>query len=222
MTRILVVDDDIKALRLMHQGLSEEGFEVDTCDSGAEGLQRALSSRPDLMVLDVMLPELDGWMVLEKLRNAGVSLPILMLTARDAVEYRVKGLMLGADDYITKPFAFSELLARIRTVMRRVSPPPPDDLSLEDLSVDVRRQKVMRADTNIDLTANEFRLLVLLLNHKGEVLSRDYISQQIWDMQVHSDSNVVDVNIRRLRAKIDDPFSRKLVQTVRGRGYVVR
>lgn len=222
MTRILVVDDDSRALHFMRQGLSEEGFTVDTCEDGAQGLQRALTSRPDLMVLDVMMPELDGWEVLSRLRQQGVSIPILMLTARDAVEYRVKGLTLGADDYITKPFAFSELLARIRTVMRRVSPPAPDGLELDDLSVDVRRQKVVRGGKVIDLSANEFRLLVLLLQHKGEVLSRDFISEQIWDMRSPGDSNVVDVNIRRLRAKIDDPFDRKLVQTVRGRGYVMR
>lgn len=222
MTRILVVDDDSKALRLMRQGLSEEGYAVETCEDGAEGLQRALVSRPDLMVLDVMLPKLDGWEVLERLRGEGVLMPVVMLTARDAVEYRVKGLTLGADDYITKPFAFSELLARIRTVMRRVSPPPANDLTVEDLSVDVRRQKVTRGDKIIDLSTNEFRLLTLLLQHKGEILSREFISEQIWDMQNAGDSNVVDVNIRRLRAKIDDPFERKLVQTVRGRGYVVR
>lgn len=222
MTRILVVDDDSKALRLMRQGLSEEGYAVETCEDGAEGLQRALVSRPDLMVLDVMLPKLDGWEVLERLREEGMLTPVVMLTARDAVEYRVKGLTLGADDYITKPFAFSELLARIRTVMRRVSPPAANDLAVEDLSVDVRRQKVTRGNKIIDLSTNEFRLLTLLLQHKGEILSREFISEQIWDMQNAGDSNVVDVNIRRLRAKIDDPFERKLVRTVRGRGYVVR
>lgn len=221
MTHILLVEDDVKALRLLHQGLSEEGYSVDMSEDGADGLDRALNSCPDLMVLDVMLPKLDGWQVLSKVRESGRSMPIVMLTARDAVEYRIKGLTLGADDYITKPFVFSELLARIRTVMRRITPPASEELTIGDLTVDIHRQKVTRDNQNIDLSVNEFRLLVLLMRYKGEVLSRNFISKELWGMPGGSDSNVVDVNIRRLRTKVDEPFDKNLIRTVRGRGYVI-
>ena len=151
-----------------------------------------------------------------------MAMPILMLTARDFVEHRVKGLTLGADDYIVKPFAFSELVARIRTVLRRSTATLVDELRFSDLVLDTRRHKVLRGQISIDLSSKEFHLLELLLSHQGEVLSRGFISERVWDMSFEGDSNVVDVNIRRLRAKMDDPFPRKIIQTVRGRGYVVR
>lgn len=220
--KILVIEDDAKTASLMHKGLSHEGFIVDTCSNGEDGLELAIASKPDLMVLDVMLPKLDGWEVLKQLRRLGLSMPILMLTARDSVEHRVKGLTLGADDYIVKPFAFSELVARIRTVLRRSATAVSDELTFADLSLDTRRHKVLRGQISIDLSSKEFLLLELLLIHQGEVLSRSFISERVWDMSFEGDSNVVDVNIRRLRAKIDDPFPRKVIQTVRGRGYVIR
>lgn len=222
MMRILVVEDDTHTAALMQQGLSQEGFSVDTCADGAAGLERARIARPDLMVLDVMLPKLDGWQVLTELRQSGNNLPVVMLTARDAVEHRVQGLTLGADDYLVKPFALSELVARIRTVLRRSGSSGPDELGYEDIRMDMRRQKVFRGQTPIELSAKEFQLLALLLQHQGEVLSRNFISQHVWDMTFEGESNVVDVNIRRLRAKLDDPFSQKVIQTVRGRGYVLR
>ncbi|MEQ1651128.1 MAG: heavy metal response regulator transcription factor [Hyphomicrobium sp.] len=220
--KILVIEDDAKTASLMHKGLSHEGFIVDTCSNGEDGLELAIASKPDLMVLDVMLPKLDGWEVLKQLRRLGLSMPILMLTARDSVEHRVKGLTLGADDYIVKPFAFSELVARIRTVLRRSATAVSDELTFADLSLDTRRHKVLRGQISIDLSSKEFLLLELLLIRQGEVLSRSFISERVWDMSFEGDSNVVDVNIRRLRAKIDDPFPRKVIQTVRGRGYVIR
>lgn len=220
--KILVIEDDAKTASLMCKGLSHEGFIVDTCSNGEDGLELAIASKPDLMVLDVMLPKLDGWEVLKQLRRLGLSMPILMLTARDSVEHRVKGLTLGADDYIVKPFAFSELVARIRTVLRRSATAVSDELTFADLSLDTRRHKVLRGQISIELSSKEFLLLELLLIHQGEVLSRSFISERVWDMSFEGDSNVVDVNIRRLRAKIDDPFPRKVIQTVRGRGYVIR
>ncbi|NOT69967.1 MAG: heavy metal response regulator transcription factor [Hyphomicrobium sp.] len=220
--KILVIEDDAKAASLMSKGLTQEGFVVDTCNNGEDGLELAVSSKPDLMVLDIMLPKLDGWEVLKQMRRLGISMPILILTARDSVDHRVKGLTLGADDYIVKPFAFSELVARIRTVLRRSATALADELTFADLTLDTRRHKVLRGQISIDLSSKEFQLLELLLSHQGEVLSRSFISERVWDMSFEGDSNVVDVNIRRLRAKMDDAFPRKLIQTVRGRGYVIR
>lgn len=220
--RILVIEDDAKTASLMRTGLSQEGFDVDTCADGEDGLSRLATAPPDLMVLDVMLPKLDGWEVLKRIRGAGSAMPILMVTARDSVEHRVQGLTLGADDYLVKPFALAELVARIRTVMRRSAGSPAEQMGIADLKLDARRHRVMRGDVSIDLTTKEFQLLELLLSHQGEVLSRDFISDNVWDMSFEGESNVVDVNIRRLRVKIDDPFERKLIQTVRGRGYVIR
>jgi len=175
-----------------------------------------------LIVLDVMLPGRDGWSILESYRRGGGQAPVLFLTARDAVEDRVKGLDLGADDYLVKPFAFSELLARVRSLLRRRGAANADLLQFADLSLHVRRHQVMRSGVPIELTPKEFLLLALLLEHQGNVLSRTLIAEQVWDMAFDSDSNVVDVHIRRLRAKVDDPFERKLIHTVRGLGYVLR
>ena len=220
--KLLVIEDDPKTAALMRKGLASEGFSVEVCLNGEEGLEQAGIGQPDAIILDVMLPKIDGWAVLSRLRQSGSNTPVLMLTARDAVEHRVKGLTLGADDYITKPFAFSELLARIRSVLRRSRNQISDELRFADLTVDHRRHRVTRGDTLIDLSSKEFSLLQLLLEHQGEVLSRIFISERVWGMVYEGDSNVVDVNIRRLRAKVDDPFAKKLIHTVRGRGYVIR
>lgn len=220
--KLLVVEDDEKTVRLLKQGFGEYGFVVDDCRNGDEGLELALAQVYDLIVLDVMLPGKDGWEVLAQLRAADRKTPIVMLTARDAVEYRVKGLTEGADDYVIKPFAFSELLARINSVLRRRRDFAPDKLTFADLTLDTQRFSVERAGQGIELTSKEFLLLELLLRHQGQVLSRTFIAEQVWDMAFDGDSNVVEVNIRRLRAKVDDPFPNKLIHTVRGRGYVVR
>jgi two-component system, OmpR family, copper resistance phosphate regulon response regulator CusR len=220
--KILVVEDDSKTAALMMAGLSKEGFDVVTCSTGEDGLDRVTATRPDLMVLDVMLPQIDGWDVLKRLRSDGNPVPVVMLTARDALEYRLKGLALGADDYLVKPFALSELVARIRTVLRRSAAVASSEIVFADLKIDARRHKVVRGQVQIDLTTKEFQLLELLLTHQGEILTREFISERVWDVSFDGDSNVVDVNIRRLRLKIDDPFPRKLIQTVRGRGYVIR
>lgn len=220
--KLLVVEDDAKTVRLLVKGLTEEGFAVDFCRDGESGLDLALAANHDLIILDVMLPLMDGWSLLTRVRQLCCLTPVLMLTAHDSVEHRVRGLSLGADDYLIKPFAFAELLARIRSILRRSSVPDPGVLCFADLQVDVRRHKVVRGKATIELSTKEILLLELLLRHQGEVLSRTYIAEQVWDMNFDSDSNVIDVNIRRLRSKADDPFLRKLIHTVRGRGYVLR
>lgn len=220
--KLLVVEDDEKAVRMLKRGLGEYGFETDECGNGVDGLNMALSQAYDLIVLDVMLPGKDGWEVLAQLRAADCKVPVVMLSARDAVEYRVKGLMEGADDYIIKPFAFSELLARIQNILRRRKDFVPDTLAFADLTLNHKRLTVERGGQEIDLTSKQFLLLELLLRQQGEILSRSYIAEQVWDMALEDDSNVVELNICRLRAKVDDPFERKLIHTVRGRGYVIR
>jgi two-component system, OmpR family, copper resistance phosphate regulon response regulator CusR len=220
--KLLVIEDDVKTGKLLEKGLNEEAFVVDLCRDGEDGLHLALTGDYDLIILDVMLPGRAGWSVLAEMRRQGCPTPVLMLTARDAVEHRVKGLTLGADDYLVKPFAFSELLARIRSVLRRGAVTAPDVLRYDDLRLELRRHRATRGDISIELSNREILLLELLLRHQGEVLSRSYIEDQVWDMAFDSDSNVVDVYVRRLRAKIDEPFPRKLIHTVRGRGYVLR
>ena len=217
--RILVVEDEPKTGDYLRKGLSESGFVVDLARTGPDGLHMASSGDYDLILLDVMLPGIDGWQVMRELRKTK-DMPVLFLTARDEVEDRVKGLELGADDYLVKPFAFAELLARVRTLMRRGRRREQELIRIADLEIDVLKRRVMRSGKRIDLTAKEFALLHLLATRQGEVLSRSLIASQVWDMNFDSDTNVVDVAIRRLRAKIDDPFPRKLVHTVRGMGYV--
>jgi len=220
--KILVVEDESKTGTYLKQGLSEAGFVVDLAANGFDGLHLATSESYDLAVLDVMLPGIDGWQILQGIRRAGSDMPVLFLTARDQIEDRVKGLELGADDYLVKPFAFSELLARVRTLLRRGSKSKEGDmLRAADLELDLLRRRATRGGRRIDLTAKEFALLELLLRRQGEVLPRSLIASQVWDMNFDSDTNVVEVAVRRLRAKIDDDFEMKLVRTVRGMGYVL-
>ncbi len=219
--KILIVEDEPKTGEYLRQGLSEAGFVVDLARDGLDGLHLAQTGDYDLVVLDVMLPGLDGWGVLQNLRRGGREMPVLFLTARDEVEDRVRGLELGADDYLVKPFAFSELLARVRTLLRRGKSKEPETLKAADLELDLLRRRVTRAGVRIDLTAKEFALLELLLRRQGEVLPRSLIASQVWDMNFDSDTNVIEVAVRRLRAKVDEPFEPKLIRTVRGMGYVL-
>ncbi|TRZ97615.1 MAG: response regulator [Rhodocyclaceae bacterium] len=220
--KILVVEDEIKTGDYLRQGLMEAGFVVDLARDGLDGLHLALTEAYDLTILDVMLPGIDGWSVLQGIRKAGKDMPALFLTARDQIEDRVKGLELGADDYLVKPFAFAELLARVRTLLRRGSRgTEPERLRVADLELDLLRRRLTRGSQRIDLTAKEFALLELLLRRRGEVLPRSLIASQIWDMNFDSDTNVIEVAVRRLRAKMDDGFEPKLIRTVRGMGYVL-
>ena len=218
--KILVVEDEPKAGDYLIKGLQESGYVADLARNGVDGLALALEHDYDLIVLDVMLPRMEGWAVLARLRERKHT-PGLFLTARDDVADRVKGLELGADDYLVKPFAFAELLARIKTLMRRGPVREADVVRVADLEIDVLRRRVTRQSQRIELTAKEFALLHLLAKRQGEVLSRTQIASMVWDMNFDSDTNVVDVAIRRLRAKVDDPFPLKLIQTVRGMGYLV-
>ena len=220
--RILIVEDETKTGDYLRQGLTEAGYVVDLARDGMDGLHLALTGDYDLVILNVMLPGLSGWQLLETVRRSGRELPVLFLTARDQVEDRVKGLELGADDYLVKPFAFAELLARVRTLFRRGrNGTEPTVLSAADLELDLLRRRVTRSGRRIDLTAKEFSLLELLLRRQGEVLPRSLIASQVWDMNFDSDTNVIEVAVRRLRAKVDDPFEPKLIRTVRGMGYVL-
>ncbi|HEY9197962.1 MAG TPA: heavy metal response regulator transcription factor [Gammaproteobacteria bacterium] len=219
--KILIVEDESKTGDYLKQGLGEAGFIVDLVRDGLEGMQAALSEPYDLIVLDVMLPKLDGWQILQTLRSARRDMPVIFLTARDQVGDRVKGLELGADDYLIKPFSFSELLARVRTLLRRGKGTEPSVLTVADLELDLLKRRVQRAGTRIDLTAKEFTLLELLMRRQGEVLPRSLIASQVWDMNFDSDTNVIEVAVRRLRAKVDDNFTPKLIRTVRGMGYVL-
>jgi two-component system copper resistance phosphate regulon response regulator CusR len=219
--RILIIDDEQKTVSFLRRGLTENGFLVAVARDGDCGLQVARTNEYDLIILDVMLPERDGWSVFTELRRAGKRTPVLFLTARDSVQQRVKGLELGADDYLVKPFAFSELLARIRTILRRHAPSTSGTFCIADLELDLVRQRAVRHGQRLDLTPKEFGLLSLLVRRSGEVLSRALIAQEVWDMALDSDTNVVDVHVRRLRSKVDDPFEQKLIHTVRGAGYVL-
>ena len=219
--KILIVEDEAKTGDYLKQGLVEAGFVVDLVRDGADGLHLGGTGDYDLAILDVMLPKLDGWQVLREIRGKGLHLPVLFLTARDQVEDRVKGLEYGADDYLVKPFAFSELLARVRALLRRGRTNEPELFQVVDPELDLLRRRVTRAGRRIDLTAKEFALLELLLRRQGEVLPRSLIASQVWDMNFDSDTNVIEVAVRRLRAKIDDDFEPKLIRTVRGMGYVL-
>ncbi|PSJ46449.1 DNA-binding response regulator [Zobellella endophytica] len=220
--KLLIIEDELKTGDYLQKGLNEAGFVVDLARTGLDGYHQAMVEPYGLIILDVMLPDLDGWHIVKSLRDEGRQMPLLFLTARDSVEDRVKGLELGADDYLVKPFAFSELLARVRTLLRRGSPQPQHDrLQVADLTLDLARRRALRGGERIHLTNKEFALLELLVRRRGEVLSRSLIASLVWDMNFDSDTNVIDVAIRRLRAKIDDGFEPRLIQTVRGMGYTL-
>ena len=219
--KILIVEDEVKTGAYLRKGLSENGFVVDLADNGRDGLELATSSNHDLVVLDIVLPQYDGWTILARMRSNQQQTPVLILTAHDSVADRVKGLDLGADDYLVKPFAFSELLARIRSLLRRGHELHEDILRIADLELDFMRLRVTRAGHHIRLTPKEFSLLSLLAQHAGEVQSRTLIAEQVWNMNFDCVTNVVDVAISRLRRKVDEPFEKKLIHSVRGMGYVL-
>jgi two-component system copper resistance phosphate regulon response regulator CusR len=219
--RILIVEDEPKTAAFLHKGLTESGFIADVADNGEDALSMAFSLDYDLVILDAMLPRRDGWSVLTELRRRSLSMPVLILTACGAVPDRVKGLDLGADDYLVKPYAFTELLARVRALFRRRGDRQPDILQIGDLRIDLLGHKAHRCEIRLDLAPKEFALLALLARCQGEVLTRFVIAEKVWDMNFESDSNVVEVAVRRLRRKVDDPFVAKLIHTVRGMGYVL-
>ena len=219
--RLLIIEDEKKTAAHLKKGLSENGFTVDVAYDGFEGSQLARAGAYALIVLDVMLPQRDGWAILEELRRAGVLTPVLFLTARDRVEDRVKGLEMGADDYLVKPYAFSELLARVRTILRRGPAMQEEVLRVGDLEIDTRRHRVTRGGHNLHLTRREFVLLSCLARSAGEVVSRTRIVEEVWDINFETGTNIVEATMRRLRAKVDDPFEKPLIHNVRGVGYVL-
>lgn len=220
--RVLLIEDKRKTAAFLAKGLQEDGLTVEVAHDGETGLELARASRHDLLIVDVMLPKKDGWAVVAELRKSGVRTPILFLTARDSVRDRVKGLELGADDYLVKPFAFSELLARVHSLLRRAPEQQTEGLQIDDLEIDTVRHKATRSGTALNLTAKEFLLLAHLVRCAGKVVSRGEIAQQVWDINFATNTNVVDVMVRRLRAKVDDPFKTKLIHTVRGAGYAIK
>ncbi len=217
--RILIIEDEKKTSAFLSKGLKENGFTVDIADNGIDGLNSLQEVVYDLAILDVMMPQMDGWSVLSSLRSKDIQTRILLLTAKDSVEDKVKGLKLGADDYLVKPFAFSELLARIQTLLRRGAATDIEKIKCADLEIDAIKHRVTRNNTRIDLSPKEFQLLLLMARHPGEVFSRTVIAERVWDINFNSDTNVVDVAIRRLRNKVDNPFENKLIHTIRGVGY---
>src|SRR5438067_4776554 len=220
--RILLIEDEKKTAAYLAKGLGEADFEVATASDGEAGLDLALAKTFDLFIIDIMLPKRNGWSIVATLKRKDVRTPILLLTARDSVRDRVKGLELGADDYLVKPFAFSELLARVRSLLRRAPRRRSEQLRIEDLKIDTKRHRATRHGVALDLTPKEFLLLTQLARSVGEVVSRKEIAEHVWDINFNTDTNVVDVVVRRLRAKVDDPFKKKLVHTIRGVGYVLK
>jgi two-component system copper resistance phosphate regulon response regulator CusR len=218
---ILVVEDELKTAAYLKKGLEEEGFNVTLAHDGEEGLAKAIGHSYDLLILDVMLPKKDGWALLQELREKGVKSLALFLTAKDSLDDKVKGLNLGGDAYLAKPFAFAELVAQIRSLLRRIPQKAIEVIQVLDLEISLTRQTATRAGRKLELSATEFSLLSLLALNKGQILSRAMISESVWDIRAESDSNVVDVYIRRLRNKVDDPFEKKLIKTVRGIGYSI-
>lgn len=220
--RILLIEDERKTAAFIAKGLEEADYSVECARDGETGLHLARTSHFDLLLVDVMLPKKDGWTVVEELRGSGVHTPILFLTARDSVPDRVKGLELGADDYLVKPFAFSELIARMRSLLRRTDVQQDEQLRIEDLELDTRRHRAIRAGVPLNLTSKEFLLLSHLVRSAGEVVTRKEIESHVWGIDFQTGTNVLDVMVRRLRAKVDDPFRTKLIHTVRGIGYVLK
>ena len=220
--RILVIEDEKKTAAFLAKGFREAGFDVDVATDGEMGLEQARETKFDLLIVDVMLPHKDGWDVIAELRRDEIRTPILLLTARDSVRDRVKGLELGADDYLVKPFAFSELLARVRSVLRRAPQQQTEHLRIEDLELDTERHKATRSGVALNLTPKEFLLLAHLVRSNGAVVSRDEIAEHVWEVGFTTNTNVVDVVVRRLRSKVDDPFKSKLIHTIRGVGYVLK
>ena len=220
--RILVVEDEKKTAAFLAKGLREAGFAVDVAPDGETGLEQARATKFGLLIVDIMLPHKDGWELVAELRRDRVRTPILFLTARDSVRDRVKGLELGADDYLVKPFAFAELLARVRSVLRRAPQRHVEHLRIDDLELDMRHHKARRSGAPLNLTPKEFLLLAHLVRSAGEVVSRAEIAEHVWDIGFKTATNVVDVVVRRVRAKVDDPFKTKLIQTIRGVGYVLK
>lgn len=219
--RILIVEDEDKTAAYLFKGLSEAGFIVDAAQNGEDGLHLATTNHYDVIVLDVMLPKINGWTLLTQIRLKHPDARVLFLTAKDSIEDKVKGLELGADDYLIKPFAFSELVARLRSLLRRgAASQTTSHIYISGLSLDLAKQKAVRNSAKLELSPKEFTLLAFLAQHPGEVLSRTLIAERVWDINFNSDTNVVDVAIRRLRQKVDDPFELKLIHTMRGVGYV--
>lgn len=219
--RILIIEDNLTTTHYLAQGLKENYFIPDIASDGQEGLFLATNTNYDLIILDVMLPILDGWTVIKKIREIQPNVPILFLTAKDTIADRVKGLELGADDYLVKPFAFSELLARIRSCLRRREPENQEILQIANLKIDIPKHKATRENQDIRLSAKEFMLLLLFAKHAGEVLSRTFIAEKVWDIHFDSDTNAIDVAIKRLRDKVDKDFDKKLIHCIRGVGYVL-
>ena len=217
--RILIIEDEKKTSAFLSKGLKENGFTVDIAENGVDGLNSLQEVVYDLAILDVMMPQMDGWSVLSALRSKDIQTRILLLTAKDSVEDKVKGLKLGADDYLVKPFAFSELLARIQTLLRRGAATDIQKIKCADMEIDVIKHRVTRNNIRIDLSPKEFQLLLIMARHPGEVFSRTVIAERVWDINFNSDTNVVDVAIKRLRNKVDSPFESKLIHTIRGVGY---
>ena len=219
--KVLIVEDEPKTAAYLQKGLRENGFLVETTDCGETGLHLALTREHDIILLDVMLPGQDGWSIVAELRQSEKQTPVLFLTARDTIADRVKGLELGADDYLVEPFAFSELLARMRSLLRRGPLRQSNTVQIADMEIDLLEQRVLREGKRLDLAPREFALLSLLARRAGETLSRAFIAGQVWDIHFETDTNMVDVAIRRLRAKVDDPFTKKLIHTARGVGYIL-
>lgn len=222
---ILIVDDDEKIVSMLRRGLAFEGYEVQTASNGAEGLSKLMDKEPDLVVLDVMMPQIDGFEVCRRLREAGSKVPVLMLTAKDEVQSRVTGLDTGADDYLVKPFALEELLARVRALLRRkadVGSEPDNRLVYEDIILDNDSREVLRDGKRLELTAKEFELLNLFMQNPRRVLSRDLIMDKIWGYDYSGESNVLEVYIAMLRQKTEEHGGKRVIQTIRGAGYILR